>query len=82
MASSNPGSRSTSSPPPAAGATRVVAEGVTVIDVVSETDGLLADGGGLVVTTRLPSRRVLVAVVAAVDQGRLTLARTARDEVG
>ena len=67
---------------PAAGATRVVAEGVTVIDAVSDTEGLLADGGGLVVTTRLPSRRVLVAVVAAVDQGRLTLARTAPDEVG
>lgn len=67
---------------PAAGATRVVAEGVTVIDAVSDTEGLLADGGGLVVTTRLPSRRVLVAVVAAVDQGRLTLARTAADEVG
>lgn len=62
---------------PAAGGTRVVAEAVTVIAVVGATDGLLTDGGGLVVTVRLPSRRELLAVVAAVDDGRLTLARTA-----
>lgn len=61
---------------PAAGATRVVAESVTVIDAVGETDGLLADTGGLVVTVRLPSRRALLGVVAAVDEGRLTVARS------
>lgn len=61
---------------PAAGATRVVAESVTVIDAVGETDGLLADSGGLVVTVRLPSRRALLGVVSAVDDGRLTVARS------
>ena len=63
---------------PAAGATRVVAESVTVIDAVGESDGLLADTGGLVVTVRLPSRRALLGVVAAVDEGRLTVARSSR----
>ena len=61
---------------PAAGGTRVVAESVIVIDAVGAADGLLADGGGLVVTVRVPSRRELLAVVAAVDDGHLTLART------
>ena len=61
---------------PAAGATRVVAEAATVIDAVGEADGLLADTGGLVVTVRLPSRRALLGVVAAVDEGRLTIARS------
>jgi len=61
---------------PAAGATRVVAEAVTVIDAIGDGDGLLADTGALVVTVRLPSRRALVDVVAAVDEGRLTVARS------
>jgi hypothetical protein len=39
-------------------------------------DGLLADTGGLVLTVRLATRRELLAVVASVDDGRLTVARS------
>ncbi len=66
---------------PPAGSTRVVAERVAVVDVRGTTDALLAETDGLVVTVRLPSRRELLGVVAAVDEGRLTLARSSSEPI-
>jgi Flp pilus assembly protein CpaB len=58
-----------------AGGTRLVARAALVIGTSNETDGLLSDTGRLVVTVRLPSRHHLLDLVAAVDEGQLTLAR-------
>ena len=58
-----------------AGSTRLVARAALVIATSNETDGLLSDTGRLVVTVRLPSRNDLLDLVAAVDEGQLTLAR-------
>jgi hypothetical protein len=57
-------------------ATRV-ARGAQVVDVASVGDSLLADAGQLVLTVRLREDDELLDVVAAVDDGQVTVVRPA-----
>ncbi len=54
---------------------RFAASDALVVAVAEASDGLLDTGGGLVLTVRLTDRSSALRVVAAVDQGHLTLVR-------
>ena len=61
---------------PSAG-TRRVAEGAVITDARTETDGLLTETGRLLLTVRLRTPAEALGLVEAVDEGQLTVVRTA-----